>query len=53
MGTINGVLLAKYQVHVVTVGTDRNLSFWDLREPQPLQVINDANDQQCRATAAS
>jgi len=38
MGGINGVGLGRDQVQVVSIGSDQQLTFWDLRESHPVQV---------------
>mmetsp|Transcript_19000 Transcript_19000/g.62460 ORF Transcript_19000/g.62460 Transcript_19000/m.62460 type:complete len:90 (-) Transcript_19000:1655-1924(-) len=39
MGGINSFALLPDQLQVVSVGQERKLSFWDLREPDPIQSI--------------
>lgn len=53
MGYLNGVALAPDQVQVVTVGSDKRISFWDLREKNPLQVIPDAHGAEGMCIAMS
>jgi len=45
--------LSPRQVQVVTVGLDRKLQFWDVRNQSPLQVIDKSHDGICTAVAAS
>jgi WD40 repeat protein len=40
-------------IQVVSVGQDRSLTFWDLKEAQPLQVVPGAHAQECTCAALS
>jgi WD40 repeat protein len=40
MGAMNGAVIGRDQVQVASVGKCKTISFWDLREPNPLQVGN-------------
>lgn len=44
MGGINDVALSADQSLVFSVGQDRRVSFWDLRQPEPVQQIKHAHD---------
>ena len=52
-GGINDAVLCGDQVQVVTVGQERKLSFWDLREPQPLQIVEDIHLSEATCCALS
>merc|ERR1712046_69344 len=53
MGRIQSCILAPDQVQVVTVGSDHRISFWDLREQSPLQVIPDAHQDEAKCSTMS
>lgn len=44
MGGINDVALSADQSLVFSVGQDRRISFWDLRQPEPIQQIRRPHD---------
>ncbi len=40
-------------VPMVTVGQDRSLTFWDLSEQQPLQIVPGTHARECTCVALS
>ena len=55
VGGINDFALAQGldKVYMVSVGQDRSLSFWDLMQSQPLQIVPGAHVQECTCVALS
>lgn len=44
MGGINHITLSKDETQVLTVGQEKRISFWDLREHNPTRVVNLTED---------
>ena len=53
MGGINDVELSRDQSLVLTVGQERKITYWDLREPHPVQTIDPAHDGEALCIAMS
>ena len=55
VGGINAAVVcqAPDMIQVVSVGQDRSLTFWDLKEAQPLQVVPGAHAAECTCAALS
>jgi cilia- and flagella-associated protein 52 len=47
MGGINGVALSVDQSTILTVGQERSISYWDLRQPYATNIINAGEECVC------
>ena len=53
MGGINAVCLSKDQLQVLTVGQEKKITYWDLRETNPVQQVAKAHEGEATCIAVS
>ena len=51
MGGINDIALSPNQTVVITVGQEKSVTMWDLREALPVQVFSPAHDGEALSIA--
>lgn len=40
MGAVNALMLSKDQTHVVTVGQEKRMTYWDINNVNPVHAVN-------------